>query len=65
MGRKIAEWWNGTWVDNPPGARVIFVCRTYHPTSIWAHACVDYLRKHHRWVIGVTIAAIGLFTKLK
>jgi hypothetical protein len=66
MWRNVSEWWNGTWIDDPPGSDVVIIARCYHWTAIWAHAVVNYMREHHRWIIGVSAGmAVAIITKLK
>jgi hypothetical protein len=66
MWRRLAQWWGGTRIENPPGTTVFVVGRTFHWTAIWAHAIVDYVRKHHRWIIGLSVsAALAILTKMK
>jgi hypothetical protein len=63
---RLHEWWRGTPYKNAPGTRVFFVGSTLHWTARWAHNVVDYLREHHRWVIGTAVAIAALiFAKMR
>jgi hypothetical protein len=66
VGDRLHEWWRGTPYKNAPGTRVFFVGSTLHWTARWAHNVVDYLREHHRWVIGTAVAIAALiFAKMR
>jgi hypothetical protein len=53
MWQKFLDWWHGKFVENDPNFPLIFFMIDRHWTAQWARDGLDYLKEHHRWVIGV------------
>ncbi|WP_172978841.1 hypothetical protein [Roseovarius sp. THAF8] len=64
MRERVGTWWNGRFIpaENDPGdSLIVFGGITHrHWTSRAARAVVGFVAREWKWVIGTTLAVIGL-----
>lgn len=61
---KITDWYQGTYVPEPPGSPFRMGSYQQHWTSRLLHVCIDFYLKEWKWLLVFVVSLVVAIAKL-
>ena len=59
LKQKIATWYQGTYVPEPPGSPFLMGSYQRHWSSRMLHMCIDFYLKEWKWLLPFVVAVVS------